>query len=132
MDLRFRMNILSIALTLVASFDILCDESCHAWPPVIAADQLNGPCSSNVSVLQTRLNYKSKNVNCQAKPQVCEQRQVTLDPPVTAEGYSSVCPLFKDQERVRAVDGMWKTKRTSWILRATTVGLIYTWTCTTY
>ena len=30
-----------------------------------------------------------------------------LDPPVTAEGYLSVCPLFKDQERVHAVDGMW-------------------------
>ena len=36
------MDILSIALTLVASFDVLRDEACHAWPPVVAADELDG------------------------------------------------------------------------------------------
>ena len=43
------MNILSVALTLVATFDVLRDEACHAWPPVIAANKLDGSVFTRMS-----------------------------------------------------------------------------------
>ena len=43
------MAVLSIALTLVATFDVLRDESCHAWPPVVAANKLDGSVFSGMS-----------------------------------------------------------------------------------
>ena len=43
------MTILSIALTLVATFDLFRDEACHVWPPIIAADQFDGPILAQMS-----------------------------------------------------------------------------------
>ena len=51
-----------IALTLVATFDILHNEACHAWPPIIAADQLDGSVFTRMSrgeSVMTRSDYIS-------------------------------------------------------------------------
>ena len=63
-----------------------------------------GLCSSNASMLQ--LSQGQWELNCQAKLQLYEWRQVMLYLPVTAEGYQGLCPLFKDQWRIRAVGKM--------------------------
>ena len=54
------------------------------------------------------------------------QRQVTPNYSVSLEGSASVCPLCKDQERVQTVRSRSGPKRTSWIVRATILGFIYT------
>ena len=47
------MDVLSIALTLVASFDVFRDEACHAGPPVIAAYELDGSVLSRMSCCES-------------------------------------------------------------------------------
>ena len=43
------MMVLPIALTSIASFDVGCHKGCHAWPPIIVADELEGAVLSRVT-----------------------------------------------------------------------------------
>src|ERR1700761_3245920 len=48
-DLRFRVYVLSIALTFIASFNILGYETSHARPPIVTTDELDCTVLSSVS-----------------------------------------------------------------------------------
>ena len=54
------------------------------------------------------------------------RRQVTPNYSVSLESSASICPLFKDQERWSQWGVEVESKRTSWIVRATILGFIYT------
>ena len=86
----------------------------------------------NVAVMTPRYDQErtKMKVNCQCCNTSTRRRQVTPNPPVTAESTRT----WNLYARFTREDVQWmgcEGKRTSWIVRATTVRLIYTWTRTT-